>query len=65
MGIKWIFIIILFFLMITIVALFIGVYILKYEMPGMNYIKAIIKNPLNLFLVLLFHMSMLKPKEVP
>lgn len=53
MGIKWVLLTILFFLMITIVALIIGVYLLGYEMPRMDFIHAIIKNPRNIFLVLL------------
>lgn len=53
MGIKWVLLTILFFLMITIVALIIGVYLLGYEMPRMDFIHAIIENPRNIFLVLL------------
>ena len=45
MGIKWLLLTILFFSVITIAALMIGVYLLGYEMPGMNYIHAIIQNP--------------------
>lgn len=53
MGIKWLFLTVLFFSMITLTALCIGVLLLGYEMPGMNFVHAILDNPLNLFLVLL------------
>lgn len=52
MGVKWPLLTILFFSIITIAALIIGVGILKYEMPEMNFIHVIIQNPLNIFLVL-------------
>lgn len=52
MGIKWFALIILFFTLISVIAIWTGVYLLGYEMPGMSYIHAIIQNPLNLFLVL-------------
>ncbi len=54
MGIKWLVLIVLFFTLISITAIWFGVYLLGYEMPGMNGIHAIIQNPLNLFLVLFF-----------
>ena len=54
MGIKWPVLTVLFFTLISIAAIWLGVYLLGYEMPGMNYIHAIIQNPLNLFLVLFF-----------
>lgn len=54
MGIKWFALTILFFTLISVIAIWIGVYLLGYEMPGMNYIHAMIQNPLNLFLVLFF-----------
>ncbi|MBD5537417.1 MAG: CPBP family intramembrane metalloprotease [Lachnospiraceae bacterium] len=54
MGIKWLVLTVLFFTLISIVAIWSGVYLLGYEMPGMNYIHAIMQNPLNLFLVLFF-----------
>ena len=54
MGIKWSILIVLFFTLISIIAIGFCVYILGYEIPGMNYIHAIIQNPLNLFLVLFF-----------
>lgn len=54
MGIKWLVLIVLFFASISIIAIWFGVSILGYEMPGMNGIHAIIQNPLNLFLVLFF-----------
>lgn len=53
MGIKWLILTVLFFSMITLTALCIGVLLLGYEMPGMNFVHAILDNPLNLFLVLL------------
>lgn len=53
MGIKWLLFIIVFFSTITIIGLVIGISLLKFEMPMMNYINAIIQNPLNIFLVLL------------
>lgn len=52
MGIKWLVLTVLFFALISIVGIWIGVCILTYEMPGMNYIHAIVQNPFNLFLVL-------------
>ncbi|WMC91183.1 CPBP family intramembrane glutamic endopeptidase [Kineothrix sp. MB12-C1] len=52
MGIKWLLLTILFFSVITIAALIIGVYLLGYEMPGMNYIHAIIQNPFYICVVL-------------
>ncbi|MBD5483712.1 MAG: CPBP family intramembrane metalloprotease [Lachnospiraceae bacterium] len=54
MGIKWLVLIVLFFTLISIAAIWSGVYLLGYEMPGMHGIHAIIQNPLNLFLVLFF-----------
>ena len=54
MGIKQPVLTVLFFTLISIAAIWLGVYLLGYEMPGMNYIHAIIQNPLNLFLVLFF-----------
>ncbi|MBD5466408.1 MAG: CPBP family intramembrane metalloprotease [Lachnospiraceae bacterium] len=54
MGIKWLVLTVLFFTLISIVAIGLGVYLFGYEMPEMNYIHAIIHNPLNLFLVLFF-----------
>lgn len=54
MGIKWLVITVLFFTLISVIAIWSGVHILGYEMPGMNYIHAIIQYPLNLFLVLFF-----------
>lgn len=53
MGWKWPLITIVFFLIITLIALFIGVNLMHFEMPGMDFINAIIHNPLNLPLVLL------------
>ena len=54
MGIKWLVLTVFFFTLISIAAIWFGVYLLGYEMPGMNYIHAIVQNPLNLFLVLFF-----------
>ena len=54
MGIKWLVITALFFTLISIIAIWLGVHILGYEMPGMNYIHVIAQNPLNLFWVLFF-----------
>ena len=54
MGIKWLVLIVLFFTLISMIAIWLGVYVLGYEMPGMNYIHAIIQNPLNLVWVLFF-----------
>ena len=53
MGIKWLLFTVLFFSVITLAALCIGVFLLGYEMPGMDFVHAIRKNPLNLFPVLL------------
>lgn len=52
MGIKWLVLTVLFFTLISITAIWTGVCILAYEMPGMNYVHAIVQNPFNLFLVL-------------
>ncbi|MDE7250533.1 MAG: CPBP family intramembrane metalloprotease, partial [Lachnospiraceae bacterium] len=54
MGIKWLVLTVLFFTLISVIGIWIGVYLLGYAMPKMNYVHAIIQNPLNLFLVLLF-----------
>ena len=54
MGIKWLVLTVLFFTLISVAAIWIGVYLLGYEMPEMNYIHAIMQNPLNLFWVLFF-----------
>lgn len=53
MGLKWPLLIIAFFTIITVVGLLIGVNLLGFEMPGMNYAYAILDNPLNIFLVLI------------
>ncbi len=53
MGWKWPLITICVFSVITIISLSIGVGLLGYEMPGMNFVNAIIENPLMLLLVLL------------
>lgn len=53
MGWKWPLITICVFLTITIICLFAGVGFLGYDMPGMDYIHAIIGNPLMLPLVFL------------
>ncbi|MBP3918335.1 MAG: CPBP family intramembrane metalloprotease [Clostridia bacterium] len=54
MGVKWLVLIILFFSLITVIALWIGVGLLGYDMPKMDYVHAIAQNPLNLFLVVFF-----------
>ena len=53
MGWKWPVITIAFFTIITIISLLIGVGLLGYGMPGMEFIDAIIQNPFMLLLVLL------------
>lgn len=52
MGIKWLVLIVLFFTLISIVAIWIGVGMFAFEMPGMNYVHAIVQNPFNLVFVL-------------
>ncbi|MCR4776524.1 MAG: CPBP family intramembrane metalloprotease [Saccharofermentans sp.] len=52
-GWKWPLITILVFTFLSAVSIAIGVGLLGYEMPTMDYIKAIAANPLNIFLVLL------------
>lgn len=53
MGWKWPLITICVFSAITIISLFIGVGILRYDMPTMDFLHAIMDNPLMLLLVLL------------
>ena len=53
MGWKWPLITICVFSVITIISLFIGVGLLKYDMPTMDFMHAIIDNPIMLLLVLL------------
>lgn len=53
MGWKWPFITIVFFLDITIISLFIGVKVLGYEMPKMDFMHSMIDNPFMIVLVLL------------
>lgn len=53
MGWKWPLITIAVFSVITILSLYIGVGVLGYEMPTMDFIHIIIDNPLMLFLILL------------
>ena len=53
MGWKWPLISICVFSAITVISLFIGVGLLKYDMPTMDFMHAIIDNPLMLLLVLL------------
>ncbi len=53
-GIKWLVLIVLFFTLISVIGIGIGVYLLGYSLPEMAYIHAIMQNPLNLFLVLFF-----------
>ena len=52
-GWKWPLITILVFTFLSAVSIAAGVGLLGYEMPTMDYIKAIAANPLNIFLVLL------------
>ena len=52
-GWKWPLITIAVFTLLSAISLVIGVGLLKFEMPTMDYIKAIAANPLNVFLVLL------------
>lgn len=52
-GFKWIIIPVICFCITTVISLFIGVYLLGYEMPTMDFLNAIIKNPLMIFPVLL------------
>lgn len=54
MGLKWLIVTILFFLAVTIMALTIGVGVLGYGMPEMDYIHLIIQNPFFIFWVLFF-----------
>lgn len=53
MGWKWPLITVAFFTLITVVSLLLGVGVLGYDMPGMDYIHAVAKNPLYIFLILL------------
>lgn len=53
MGWKWPLITVAFFTLITVVSLLLGVGVLGYDMPGMDYIHAVAKNPLNIILILL------------
>lgn len=53
MGWKWPLITVAFFTLITFVSLLLGVGVLGYDMPGMDYIHAVAKNPLNIFVILL------------
>ena len=52
-GWKWPLITIAVFTLLSAVSILTGVGLLKYEMPTMDYIKAIAANPLNILLVLL------------
>ncbi|MBQ4522599.1 MAG: hypothetical protein IJA10_06575 [Lachnospiraceae bacterium] len=53
MGWKWPLITVCVFSVITIISLFIGVGLLRYDMPTMDFIHAVIENPLMLLLVLM------------
>ena len=53
MGWKWPLITVAIFTLMSVVSVSIGVGLMGSEMPGMDYIKAIAANPLNIFLVLL------------
>ena len=52
-GWKWPLITIAVFTALSAVSIFVGVCLLGFDMPTMDFIKAILKNPLNIFLVLL------------
>ena len=52
-GWKWPLITIAVFTILSAVSIFVGVCLFGFDMPTMDFIKAIIKNPLNIFLVLL------------
>lgn len=52
-GWKWPLITVAVFTLLSVLSIVIGAGILGYEMPAMDYIKAIVNNPLNIFLVLL------------
>lgn len=49
---KWLLFPIIIFALATLIGLFIAVVIMKLPAPGMNFIKAICSNPINIFLVL-------------
>lgn len=49
MGWKWPLINVVCFSAITAISLFIGVSLLRYEMPGMDFVHAILRNPLMIF----------------
>ena len=53
MGLKWPLITIAVFTLLSVLSIFIGTGLMGFEMPEMDYIKAIAHNPLNIFLVLL------------
>ncbi|MBR6159787.1 MAG: CPBP family intramembrane metalloprotease [Lachnospiraceae bacterium] len=53
MGLKWPLITIAVFTLLSVLSVSVGVGLLGYEMPTMDYIKAIASNPLNILLVLL------------
>ena len=53
MGLKWPLITIAVFAVLSVLSVSIGVGLLGYEMPTMDYIRAIASNPLNILLVLL------------
>ena len=53
MGLKWPLITIVVFTLLTVLSVSIGVGLIGYEAPTMDYIKAIAANPLNILLVLL------------
>ncbi len=53
MGLKWPLITIAVFSLLSVLSLLVGVGLLGYEMPTMDYLKAIAANPFNILLVLL------------
>ena len=52
-GLKWPLITIAVFALLSFISVAAGVGLFGFEMPGMDYIKAVAANPLNIFLVLL------------
>lgn len=53
MGLKWLVFTIIFFTLISLLGLIISVKLLKLEMPRMDFIYAIIRNPVNILPILL------------
>ncbi len=53
MGLKWLVFIIVFFALISFLGLIISTKLLGFEMPGMDFLYAIIRNPINILPILL------------